>query len=63
MKTIKETVEDFFEIPIGNTEDLIQDLADTLGHLFQDYSSFVASCGEKVASFHDVSMFKLITLL
>ncbi|PKI35107.1 hypothetical protein CRG98_044496 [Punica granatum] len=44
MKTVKETVEEFFEIPIGITEDLIQDLADALGHLFQDYISFAASC-------------------
>ncbi len=46
MKTVKETVEEFFEIPIGITEDLIQDLADALGHLFQDYISFAASCGK-----------------
>ncbi|KAK4750454.1 hypothetical protein SAY87_003936 [Trapa incisa] len=47
MKTVKETVEEFFELPIGITEDLIQDLADDLGHLFQDYISFAASCGSK----------------
>ncbi|KAK4767929.1 hypothetical protein SAY87_003070 [Trapa incisa] len=47
MKTVKETVEEFFELPIGITEDLIQDLADPLGHLFQDYISFADSCGSK----------------
>lgn len=46
MKLIKETVDEFFDIPIGITEDLIQDLADGLGHLFQDYISFAASCGK-----------------
>lgn len=46
MKLVRETAEDFFEIPIGITEDLVQDLADGLGHLFQDYISFAASCGE-----------------
>uniref|UniRef100_A0A803Q4I6 MHD1 domain-containing protein n=1 Tax=Cannabis sativa TaxID=3483 RepID=A0A803Q4I6_CANSA len=40
----KETVEEFFEIPIGITEDLVQDLADGLENLFQDYTTFVASC-------------------
>ncbi|KAM6565619.1 hypothetical protein CsatA_024747 [Cannabis sativa] len=43
----KETVEEFFEIPIGITEDLVQDLADGLENLFQDYTTFVASCGSK----------------
>ncbi|KAK4800527.1 hypothetical protein SAY86_021014 [Trapa natans] len=47
MKTVKETVEDFFEIPVGITDDLIQDLVQALGQLFQDYTSFVASCGSK----------------
>ncbi|XP_048127738.1 protein unc-13 homolog isoform X2 [Rhodamnia argentea] len=47
MRLIKETVDEFFDIPIGITEDLIQDLADGLGHLFQDYISFAASCGSK----------------
>ncbi|KAL3724677.1 hypothetical protein ACJRO7_029788 [Eucalyptus globulus] len=47
MRLIKETVDEFFDIPIGITEDLIQDLADGLGHLFQDYISFAALCGSK----------------
>ncbi|KAF8388264.1 hypothetical protein HHK36_026930 [Tetracentron sinense] len=45
MKLAKETVNDFFEIPIGNFDDLAQDLADGLELLFQEYTSFVASCG------------------
>ncbi|KAI4371920.1 hypothetical protein MLD38_010215 [Melastoma candidum] len=47
MKLVKEMVDEFFDIPIGITEDLIQDLADSLGHLFQEYVAFVASCGSK----------------
>ncbi|CAL0333524.1 unnamed protein product [Lupinus luteus] len=47
MKLANTTVEHFFQIPIGNTEDLIQDLADGLESLFQDYMMFVAACGTK----------------
>ncbi|PON94817.1 hypothetical protein TorRG33x02_093300 [Trema orientale] len=46
-KLAKEAVDEFFEIPIGITEDLVQDLADGLENLFQDYTTFVASCGSK----------------
>ncbi|XP_038723145.1 protein unc-13 homolog [Tripterygium wilfordii] len=47
IKLAKEAVDDFFQIPIGITEDLVHDLADALEHLFQEYTSFVASCGTK----------------
>ncbi|XP_043705668.1 protein unc-13 homolog [Telopea speciosissima] len=47
MRLAKETVDDFFEIPIENSEDLVQDLSDGLELLFQEYSTFVASCGSK----------------
>ncbi|TYH82466.1 hypothetical protein ES332_D02G062600v1 [Gossypium tomentosum] len=43
----KEMVKDFFEIPIGITNDLILDLAEGLEQLFQEYTTFVASCGSK----------------
>lgn len=46
MKLAKEIVDAFFEIPIGITEDLVQDLADSLEHLFKEYTAFVASCGK-----------------
>ncbi|KAL5542331.1 hypothetical protein UlMin_010041 [Ulmus minor] len=46
-KLAKEAVDDFFEIPIGITEDLVQDLAEGLERLFQDYTIFVSSCGSK----------------
>lgn len=45
MKLAKETVEEFFEIPIGVTEELVQDLAAGLEHIFQEYITFVSSCG------------------
>ncbi|KAF9608137.1 hypothetical protein IFM89_007523 [Coptis chinensis] len=47
VKLARETVDHFFEIPITISDDLIQDLADALEHLFQDYTSFVATCGSK----------------
>ncbi|KAI3894500.1 hypothetical protein MKW92_033083 [Papaver armeniacum] len=47
MRLAKEIANDFFEIPIGISEDIIQDLADGLEHHFQDYINFVASCGSK----------------
>ncbi|KAF6156235.1 hypothetical protein GIB67_030238 [Kingdonia uniflora] len=47
MRLAQETVDDFFEIPIDITDDLVQDLADGLELLVQDYISFVASCGSK----------------
>ncbi|XP_008785335.4 protein unc-13 homolog [Phoenix dactylifera] len=47
MKLAKVTVDEFFEIPVGARDDMVQDLADGLETLFQDYVSFVASCGTK----------------
>ncbi|KAL2325907.1 hypothetical protein Fmac_024965 [Flemingia macrophylla] len=47
LKFAKETVEKFFQIPIGITEDMVQELADGLESLFQDYMMFVAACGTK----------------
>ncbi|XP_073278806.1 protein unc-13 homolog [Primulina huaijiensis] len=43
----KEAVESFFEIPANIPENLVYDLTDGLGHFFQDYINFVASCGSK----------------
>ncbi|XP_020222514.1 protein unc-13 homolog [Cajanus cajan] len=47
MKLAAATVEEFFQVPIAITEDLVEDLADGLENLFQDYMKFVASCGSK----------------
>lgn len=47
MKHAKDAVEEFFEIPVGLSEDLVHDLADGLEHLFREYTTFVASCGSK----------------
>ncbi|XP_061371013.1 protein unc-13 homolog [Gastrolobium bilobum] len=46
-KLAATTVEEFFQVPIAITEDLVQDLADGLENLFQDYMMFVAACGSK----------------
>ncbi|CAH8251139.1 unnamed protein product [Arabidopsis lyrata] len=47
MKLANDAIQEFFEIPIGITEDLVHDLADGLEKLFQEYTTFVASCGSK----------------
>ncbi|KAF2314030.1 hypothetical protein GH714_021639 [Hevea brasiliensis] len=47
MKVAKEMVEEFFEIPVGVTDDLICDLAEGLEHLFLEYIKFVEACGSK----------------
>lgn len=46
MKHAKEAIEDFFQIPIAISEDIIYDLADGLEHIFRDYIAFAASCGK-----------------
>ncbi|XP_041001320.1 protein unc-13 homolog [Juglans microcarpa x Juglans regia] len=47
MMLAQETANDFFEIPIEISEDSILDLAYGLESQFQDYVTFVASCGSK----------------
>ncbi|XP_009781026.1 protein unc-13 homolog [Nicotiana sylvestris] len=47
VKHAKEAVDNFFEIPIIITENLVNDLADGIENLFKDYVTFVASCGSK----------------
>ncbi|KAL7177605.1 hypothetical protein ACSBR2_030879 [Camellia fascicularis] len=47
MKIAKETLEDFFEIPLSISDDLVRDLAYNLELLFRDYITFIASCGSK----------------
>jgi hypothetical protein len=49
IKIAKEAVDDFFEIPVGITDDLINDLAEGFENLFKDYSNLVTACGKKVA--------------
>ncbi|KAL5711960.1 hypothetical protein ACHQM5_014181 [Ranunculus cassubicifolius] len=47
INTARETVDHFFQIPIAISDELVQDLADGLENVLQDYTSFVASCGSK----------------
>ncbi|CAI8603034.1 unnamed protein product [Vicia faba] len=47
MKLAATTVDEFFQVPIAITEDLVQDLVDGLENLFMDYMKFVAACGSK----------------
>lgn len=61
MKQAKETVEEFFEIPIGVTEDLVQDLAAGLEHIFQDYITFVASCGNNYICYYYPCIFSCLS--
>ncbi|XP_074558922.1 protein unc-13 homolog [Curcuma longa] len=47
MKLAKVTFDEFFEIPVGVQDHMVQYLADGLDMLFQDYVSFVSACGTK----------------
>ncbi|MED6187179.1 hypothetical protein PIB30_074021 [Stylosanthes scabra] len=47
VKLAKTIVDEFFQIPVGITEDIVQDLANGLENLFQDYIMFVSACGTK----------------
>ncbi|XP_059654428.1 protein unc-13 homolog [Cornus florida] len=47
MRHSNEAVDDFFEIPIGVSDDLVHDFADGLENMVLDYTAFVASCGSK----------------
>ncbi|XP_022871406.1 uncharacterized protein LOC111390577 [Olea europaea var. sylvestris] len=47
IKFAKEAVENFFEIPVNISENLVYELADGLERLIRDYITFVASCGSK----------------
>ncbi|KAK8946554.1 hypothetical protein KSP39_PZI006575 [Platanthera zijinensis] len=47
MQLAKVTVDEFFDIPVASQEELVQELADGLETLFQDYTTFVASCGTR----------------
>ncbi|KAG8481010.1 hypothetical protein CXB51_025700 [Gossypium anomalum] len=47
MRSVNQMVKDFFDIPIEITDDLILDLAEGLKLIFQEYITFVASCGSK----------------
>lgn len=53
MKLAKETIHDFFELPVEITVDLVKNLADTLGQLFEEYTALVASCGRSISSSSD----------
>ncbi|KAJ8763893.1 hypothetical protein K2173_003675 [Erythroxylum novogranatense] len=47
MKIAKETVEEFFNIPVGIGDDLVYELTEGLENLFNEYTNFVAACGSK----------------
>uniref|UniRef100_A0A0D9XKH0 MHD1 domain-containing protein n=1 Tax=Leersia perrieri TaxID=77586 RepID=A0A0D9XKH0_9ORYZ len=47
VKLAKYTVDEFSEIPASAKEEVVQDLVDGLEAIFQDYISFVSSCGSK----------------
>ncbi|KAF8780076.1 hypothetical protein HU200_001730 [Digitaria exilis] len=47
MKLAKATIDEFFGIPVAARDGMVQDLADGLGAIFQEYISFLASCGNK----------------
>ncbi|RDX78457.1 hypothetical protein CR513_41269, partial [Mucuna pruriens] len=47
MNLAKTIVQEFFQIPITITEDLVQELADGLQKIIREYIMFVAACGLK----------------
>ncbi|RLN39232.1 hypothetical protein C2845_PM01G02440 [Panicum miliaceum] len=47
MKLAKATVDEFFGIPVTARGGMVQDLAGGLDAIFQEYISFLASCGTK----------------
>uniref|UniRef100_A0A7N0U3G2 Uncharacterized protein n=1 Tax=Kalanchoe fedtschenkoi TaxID=63787 RepID=A0A7N0U3G2_KALFE len=47
VNSVKDAVDEFFEIPICISEDLLYDFAHVLDRIFQDYITFVSSCGAK----------------
>ena len=64
MKLAKETVEEFFEIPIGVTEELVREIAAGLEHSFQDYITFVSSCGNNhILSFICLSQMNMMEVV
>lgn len=46
MNLAKIIVQEFFQIPIAITEDLVQELAGGLQKIFREYTMFVAACGK-----------------
>ncbi|XP_015697020.2 protein unc-13 homolog [Oryza brachyantha] len=47
MRLAKYTVDEFSEIPASAKDEVVQDLVDGLEAIFNEYISFVASCGSK----------------
>nr|XP_017253867.1 PREDICTED: uncharacterized protein LOC108223910 isoform X1 [Daucus carota subsp. sativus] len=47
VKHTKIALDEFFEIPIPVPEDLVNDIAEGLENLLQEYTKFVSSCGSK----------------
>ncbi|KAL6907675.1 hypothetical protein ACP4OV_002714 [Aristida adscensionis] len=47
MKLAKATFDEFFGIPVSARDDMVQDLADGMGAIFEEYVSFLSSCGNK----------------
>lgn len=63
MKLAATTVDEFFQVPIAITEDLVQDLVDGLENLFMDYMKFVAACGKKLILDSPIEEKKLVRLI
>jgi len=46
VKLARFTIDEFSEIPASAKDEVVHDLVDGLESIFQDYISFVASCGK-----------------
>ncbi|XP_020572200.1 uncharacterized protein LOC110019025 isoform X2 [Phalaenopsis equestris] len=47
IKLAKVTVDEFFQIPLVARDEMVHDLAEGLESIFQEYTNFVASCGNR----------------
>lgn len=54
MKLVTVALDEFFEIPVSARESIIQDLADSLDSIFNEYTAFVASCGKSSTQIHNI---------
>jgi hypothetical protein len=48
MKLAGATIDEFSDIPATAKDDVLQQLVDGLESIFQEYISFVASCGKQM---------------
>jgi hypothetical protein len=61
MKLARATIDEFAEIPASAKDEVVQDLVDGLESIFEDYISFVSSCGTLCVFFFSLAQFIFAT--